>query len=287
MTYYNGYYYLMTTTWTNVQITRATTLEGLKTGQTRVVWTDSNPSRCCNVWAPELHRIGNTWYIYYTAGNSQNLDGQRMHVLRGGSNPWGSFSYAGQLTQNWGIDGSILRVQNKNYFVWSCFSGSLQSLCIAPMNSPTSIGAGKVLSEPLLPWERAQGELPVNEGATALYHNGRIFLVYSARFCWTPSYQLGVLTYNGGDPTLASSWTKTGPFFSSANRNYGPGHNSFVNSPDGTEIWNIYHATWIQTGNCDGNRYTAAKKVGWNADGSPNFGSPDPLGIVTAGPSGE
>lgn len=103
----DGYYYLMTTTWTNLQITRAKTLEGLKTGETRVVWTDSNPSRCCNVWAPELHRINDTyehahiqeegenrvvmrkltrldrWYIYYTAGNGDNLDGQRSHVLKG------------------------------------------------------------------------------------------------------------------------------------------------------------------------------------------------------------
>jgi GH43 family beta-xylosidase len=59
MTYYDGYYYLMTTTWTNLQITRARTLEGLKRGETRVVWTDANASRCCNVWAPELHKIGN------------------------------------------------------------------------------------------------------------------------------------------------------------------------------------------------------------------------------------
>src|SRR4051812_24078989 len=44
--YSNGYYYLMTTTWTNLQITRATTLGGLKNGQTKVVWTDSNAARC-------------------------------------------------------------------------------------------------------------------------------------------------------------------------------------------------------------------------------------------------
>src|SRR4051794_24118241 len=49
MTYYDGHYYLMTTTWTNLQITRAKTLEGLKNGETRVVWTDADPSRCCNV----------------------------------------------------------------------------------------------------------------------------------------------------------------------------------------------------------------------------------------------
>ena len=59
MVYSNGYYYLMTTTWTNLQITRATTLAGLKTAQAKVVWTDSNAARCCNVWAPELHNINN------------------------------------------------------------------------------------------------------------------------------------------------------------------------------------------------------------------------------------
>ncbi|KAL2192335.1 arabinofuranosidase [Corynascus similis CBS 632.67] len=285
MTYSDGYYYLMTTTWTDLQITRAKTLKGLKNGETRVVWSDSDPSRCCNVWAPELHKIDDKWYIYYTAGNNQNLDGQRSHVLEGGPDPWDNFSYAGQLTQDWGIDATILRVQNQNYFVWSCFADGIQSLCIATLQSPTSIGPSRVLSQPLLDWERV--DTPVNEGPAPLYHDGKIFLAYSASFCWTPSYQLGVLTYNGGDPTQASNWVKTGPFFSSANGNYGPGHNSFVNSPDGTEIWNIYHATSISTGNCDGNRYTAAKKVAWNADGTPNFGSPDVLGTVLDGPSGE
>ena len=61
MTYSDGYYYLMTTTWTNLQITRAKTLEGLKTGETRIVWSDETASRCCNVWAPELHKIDNTY----------------------------------------------------------------------------------------------------------------------------------------------------------------------------------------------------------------------------------
>ena len=111
------------------------------------------------------------------------------------------------------------------YFVYSCFSAAgLQSLCIAPMNSPTSIGAHKILSEPTLPWETV--DTPVNEGPAAMYHGGKTFLAYSASFCWTSSYQLGLLTYKGsGDPTLASSWTKTGPHFSSANGNYGTGHN--------------------------------------------------------------
>ena len=102
----------------------------------------------------------------------------------------------------------------------------MQSLCIAPMTSPTALGTpSRVLSEPTLAWERVQN--PVNEGAAPLYHGNRTFLAYSASYCWTDSYQLGLLTYKGsGDPTLASSWVKTGPVFSSANGNYGTGHNA-------------------------------------------------------------
>jgi GH43 family beta-xylosidase len=80
-----GYYYLLTTNWNNVAIARATTLNGLKTATKKVVYTTTTSSRCCNVWAPEVHYLDGRWYIYYTAGTSANLDGQRMHVLRGKS----------------------------------------------------------------------------------------------------------------------------------------------------------------------------------------------------------
>ncbi|GAB1733237.1 hypothetical protein NU195Hw_g8445t1 [Hortaea werneckii] len=287
--YTGGYYYLMTTTWTDVQITRAATLGGLKTGETKVVWSDSTPSRCCNVWAPEVHYLEGKWYIYYTAGRSEDTTQQRMHVLEGGATPWDSYSYASQLIDEWSIDGTILRFDSGTYMVYSCQRDGLQSLCIAPLNSPTSIGAASTLSEPTLSWE-TQGEISVNEGPAAMYHGGKTYLAFSASYCWSPSYQLGLLTWDGsGDPTNSSSWNKTGPVFSSANGNYGTGHNdfSFFLSPDGTEIWNVYHATSDSRGNCAGDRYTAAEPVKWNADGSPNFGTAEALGLTMAGPSGE
>jgi GH43 family beta-xylosidase len=81
--YTGGYYYLLTTTWTNVSISRATTLNGLKTATKKVVYSTSTASRCCNVWSPEVHYFDGTWYIYYTAGTSTDLNGQRVHVLVG------------------------------------------------------------------------------------------------------------------------------------------------------------------------------------------------------------
>ncbi|KAI9044827.1 glycoside hydrolase family 43 protein [Aspergillus affinis] len=285
--YVDGYYYLITTTWTDLQLTRSPTLEGLKAGENKVVWKDDNPNRCCSVWAPEIHQIDGTWYLYYTAGSSDTLDNQRAHVLKGGSNPWDAYDYLGQLTTEWGIDGTVLVVDSQNYFIWSCMEDGIQSNCIATLDTPSTIGEKHILSQPLEDWERV--EAPVNEGAAPLYHDGKIWVAYSASYCWTANYSLALLTYDGaGDPLDSDSWTKSaGPLFTSANGNYGTGHNGFFTSPDGSEIWNVFHATSASEGACDSNRYTMALKVEWNEDGTPSLGEAPELSDVLEGPSGE
>ncbi len=96
---------------------------------------------------------------------------------------------------------------------------------------------------------------------------------------------------------------KTGPVVSSANGNYGTGHNCFFTSPDGTEIWvslgsniqryllielqNGFHATANSEGNCGGERYVMAQKITFNEDNAPIFGKPTPLDAVLQAPSGE
>ena len=99
-----------------------------------------------------------------------------------------------------------------------------------------------VISSPTESWEMgdpAPGEpAAVNEGPNPLYRGNRTWLSFSASWCGTPAYALGLLAYDGtGDPTSADSWTKSGPAFSSAHLNYGTGHNVFFSSPDGTEVW--------------------------------------------------
>jgi GH43 family beta-xylosidase len=99
-----------------------------------------------------------------------------------------------------------------------------------------------------------------------------------------------MLTYNGGDPLSSSSWVKSpDPVFqrSNANNVYGPGHNGFFKSPDGTEDWRGYHANDSAGSGCDMNRTTRAQQFTWNADGTPNFGTPVALGVPLTAPSGE
>jgi hypothetical protein len=83
------------------------------------------------------------------------------------------------------------------------------------------------------------------------------------------------------DPLSPSSWTKKStPVFhrSDANGVYGPGHNGFFTSPDGTENWIVYHANSSSSGGCGNGRTTRAQKFTWNSDGTPNFGTPVALG---------
>jgi GH43 family beta-xylosidase len=291
--YHNGYYHLATTTWNStITMRRSRTLAGLSTAPDQVVFNLSGrPNGCCNMWAPEFHLLNGRWYLYYVAGQDvQDFNPtQRLHVLESaGSDPMGPYSFKADLGNTWELDPSILQHNGRLYLMGSAMDGT-QSLTITPLSNPWTIsGARRTISQPTLAWERQTH--PVNEGAEPLYRNGRTMIVYSASACWGPDYKLGLLTLTGSDPLNRSHWTKSpNPVFqrSDANGVFAPGHNGFFKSPDGTEDWIVYHANDSASGGCDMNRSTRAQKFTWNADGTPNFGTPVRLGTTLAAPSGE
>jgi GH43 family beta-xylosidase len=293
---HDGNYYLIATSWTSVlTIRKSPTLAGLANAPSVQVWTDTNAARCCNIWAPELHRFNGRWYLYYTAGRNTGdyIPTQRLHVLESvGDDPLGPYVYKNRLfdaaADNAFIDGSVMSLNGRLYLLGSTL-GAPQVMSIMAMSNPYTVTGRKVtLSSPTLSWERQGGT--VNEAPVALQHNGRTFIVYSASACAGPDYKLGLLTYNGsGDPMNGGSWQKSGPVFqrSDANGVYGPGHNGFFKSPDGTEDWIVYHAQASPSAGCDNNRTTRAQKVNWNNNGTPNFGTPVRLGTALPSPSGE
>lgn len=299
--YYDGDYYLITTTFTGVLgMRKAPTLAGLATAPTVQVWSDTTATRNTNIWAPEIHRFNGHWYLYYSAGQggAACCDSQRTHVLESaGTDPLGPYTYKGSLTGSnltpggWLIDASVLQANGNLYLVGSGFiNGSTQSLVIAPMSNPYTLSSNTftIISSPTLSWETSGA--PVNEGPEPLYHDGRTFLSFSASYCQTADYKLGLLELTGADPLSPASWTKKQtPVFqrSDANGVYGPGHNGFFSSPDGTENWIVYHANSSASGGCGNGRTTRAQKFTWNADGTPNFGAPVALGTTLPGPSGE
>ncbi|MBT0773276.1 family 43 glycosylhydrolase [Kineosporia sp. J2-2] len=293
--YHNGYYYLATTTWNStVTMRRADTLAGLATATDQVVFDLAGRANgCCNMWAPEFHLINGHWYLYYTAG--QNVTDynptQRLHVLESsGTDPMGPYTFKADLGSEWALDASVLTVGGKLYLMGTYGGdGAGQSNFIQRLTNPwTPTGSRVRFSSPTLSWEQQTGA--VNEGPEPLYHNGKVMVVYSASACWGPDYKLGLLTLTGTDPLNPAHWTKKPtPVFQRSDTNgvYAPGHNGFFRSPDGTEDWIVYHANDSASGGCDMNRSTRAQKFTWNADGTPNFGTPARLGVTLTAPSGE
>ncbi|TYB47178.1 family 43 glycosylhydrolase [Nonomuraea sp. PA05] len=299
LTWYDGNYYLITTSFTNTLVVRRSpTLGGLGTAPSIQVWQDTTTSRGTNFWAPELHQFNGRWYIYYSAGavGAACCDSQRTHVLESaGSDPLGPYTYRSMLSGSnltpggWLIDASPMTLNGSLYLLGSGFiAGSQQSLVIAPMSNPYTLSSSTFsrISSPTYSWETQGGT--VNEGPEALQRGGQTFVIYSASACWGPDYKLGQLTHNGGNPLSASSWVKKAtPVFQRSGNVYGPGHNGFFTSPNGAENWIVYHANSSSGGGCDNNRTTRAQKFTWNSDGTPNFGTPVATGASLAAPAGE
>lgn len=297
--YHNGNYYLAATTWNSrLVIKKAASVAALGAAAETVVHTGTGTSRCCNMWAPSLHLLdgpnGKRWYYYYSAGPAACCEGQRSHVLESdGTDPMGPYHYAGQLDvqagNGWAIDGSVATINGANYYFYSAWVGNLQSLFVAPLSNPWTVRAhGTRISSPSYPWETSGNN--VQEAPYVLQHGGKTFLTYSASYCDTPDYKLGMLTLTGGDPLSAAAWTKKStPIFQRADANgvYGPGGQGFFTSPDGTETWVVYHANETAGQGCGGTRTTRIQKIGWNADGSPNLGAPAALGSTQTAPSGD
>ena len=233
------------------------------------------------IWAPELQRVRGRWTIYFAASDGINAN-HRMYALQALSDdPQGAYAFKGRVTDRsdaWAIDGVAFQIGRALYFVWSGWpqatGGFPQVLYIAAMRNAWTIAGGRhAIAAPQHAWERAVA--PLLEAPQPLRHRGRIHIVYSAGASWSDDYALGVLTYRGGDPLRAEAWIKRRlPALgkNAAAGVFGPGHPSFVRSPDGREDWIVYHAT-ERTGAGWAARSVRAQRFGWCRDGSPAFGS--------------
>lgn len=259
-----------------------------------------------DLWAPELHRLDDAWYVYYAAGDGSRtaLDphaSQRMFVLenRDADPMRGTWVDRGRLESPdpdaWAIDGTVLEYGGLRYFIWSGRSSANdtdQHLYIERMASPLTLAGGRtLLSSPDHDWERA-GRAGVNEAPQVLRNRaGRVFLLYSANGCWTDQYALGMLTLrDGGDPLVRADWSKSEqPVFASnaAGGAYGPGHNGVFTSPDGTEDWLLYHANASAGAGCGDARTPRMQRIRWRDDGTPDFGTPASPSAALPVPAGD
>jgi len=271
-------------------------------GQKHVIWKapESGPfSR--EIWAPELHFLEGKWHIYFAASDGQNKN-HLTYVLRSKSkDPLGPYDLHGPLFtgdtngQNlWAIDMTPLNHNGKLYALWSGWDGpetDRQFLYIAEMESPIKFATKRVrLCDHIdHPWERTEPAPKgrgLNEAPQVLKNGDRTFVTYSCGASWLPSYKLGLLELTGPDPLDPASWTKSKkPVFQSTKETFGVGHSCFVQSPDGSEWWHVFHAKRNREPGWQRNIFIQPFK--WSRDGRPLFGKPLPPNTPQPRPTGE
>ena len=290
ITYAGGYYYgLCTDGSDSIRIWKARRVQDLYQGSyTTVLSKTPNTDYDKNIYAPDMYYLDGKWYIY--AVGKSNAKGERVIVLEGGTNPdnplESPFSYKATVnTNSRAIDGSIIEINNTRYFIFTPLSGGTNKIAIAKMINLWTIESNQpVISSASLSWEN---DGSVNEAPYPLYKNGRIMIVYSANWGSRQDYCLGLLTYTGNNPLDPASWVKNSmPIFAKTSKVFGPGTFCSFKSPDGTEDWFAYHAK-TSTSDTWSDRYVRVQKFTWNADNTPNLGTPSDPGAPIEEPSGQ
>lgn len=278
-----AYYYCESRDQKTIWIRKAQNFIDLGSDEGQQVWQAPALGANSNaLWAPELHRIGNRFYIFYAADDGLN-ENHRMWVLESTTDdPQGPYVCRGQLdTQGWAIDGTVLERNGQLYFIWSGWPGAVngrQNLYIARMSNPWTIQGDRVLlAAPEHNWEKV--EMDICEGPQILERHGKLFVVYSASGSWTPDYCLGIVEFTGTnllDPRGWKKWNK--PVLSRNDKVWGLGHCSFTQSPDGAEDWIVFHAKSRKKAGWS-DRNVHAQPFTWTEEGYPFFGQPVAPGL--------
>lgn len=239
------------------------------TRQKTVFWAGESGT-VKDIWAPEIHKIGNRWYIIACGVFSQEVIGRGTMPMASGNDVYEDFyryafvlesssedifsdyTFKGILAPDGlnNIDGTYLFKNGKLYYVCSAYLATgFQALYICEMENPYTLKADEngrhnavEISRPEHLWEKRGWS--VNEGPAALYHGDDTYIVYSASGFSSGNYCMGLLALKGDDVMVEDNWVKTPVSVLShqpLKKIYNPGHCSFLYRENG-DIIMVYHA---------------------------------------------
>lgn len=292
---------------------RAKTIEGLSDAEEVTIWDESESSSLGRfIWAPEMHKIGDSWYLIATAGLNTgtgttfnirpfmikfNGDATEDDMLD--SDNWGDpvlvkAASGDTILAGMSLDMTYLEdsESGRSYLIWADETKNTQNpngqsyLFIAeidPDNPTQLISEAKLLTKPEYSWEKVN--IAVNEGPGVFHKDGKIYMTFSASATGS-EYCVGLMYADEGADLLdASNWTKLPyPILTSSDFDdevSGPGHNSFTTDENGNLVI-VYHARITSehsshTGDSlyDPCRNTYVKTVFFDEDGLPIFNMSD------------
>ena len=235
--YDNGTYYLYPTN-------AGDSSQGIKvyTSTDLVNWTDKGWALNKNdvwgdtgFWAPDLIERDGVYYMYYTANE---------HICVATSDsPLGPFTQEVQKPLHEDvneIDAHVFQDDDGQYYLYFVRFDNGNVLHGAKLNDDMmSIDESTVtrLFEPDGDWEQDMGR--INEGPFMLKKDGVYYLTYSGSHFESPNYGSGYATST--DPLKGFVKYENNPIMQSNSLVKGAGHHCITTSPDGKEMFMVYH----------------------------------------------
>lgn len=241
----------------------ADTIEGLADAEEYVIWDESETQNYGQfIWAPELHKIGESWYFISTAAvdeNGYSFDIRpfmmKCNDVKNITDPdsWGNpvrvepMEGDTSCLQVMSLDMTYFEAGGKSYVSWADKTQeNLSKVFIATVDTdePWKLTSkATVITTPEYSWECVN--IAVNEGSAAFVKDGTVYLAFSAAATGA-EYCVGLMTADvDADLTNADNWTKVPyPVLTSGDFNdelCGPGHNSFTTDEYGNLVI-VYHA---------------------------------------------
>lgn len=288
----NGYYFTASVPeYDRIILRYAQRLEDLAYAKEYTIWSKKDEGAMSqHIWAPELHYINDTWYVYFAAGDKDDIWAIRPYVLECvGDDPiTGRWIERGKMQHSdedefsfeaFSLDATVVENKGKYYYIWAEKVGvgkQISNLYLAEMETPYKLKTQQVLlSTPDYEWERIG--FWVNEGPFALKHQGKIYVTFSASDT-SSAYCIGLLFIDENANLLdPHAWHKSKqPVVTTDEEKhiFGPGHNCFTTLQDGQVVM-IYHARTKKEieGNplYEPNRHTMIMPITWLEDGTPQF----------------
>jgi len=288
-------------------------IAGLASAEEKTIWkAHSSGIMAKHIWAPEMHKIGGKWYIFFAAGASSDVWAIRPYVLRcEGDNPYlDEWTECGQMQASAGdtdsftsfsLDMTYFENNGRHYVIWAEIKGD-SSLFMAEIDpsEPWKLTSKPILlTKPEYDWELVNHR--VNEGPAVLKTDKKVYVYFSASGTGS-EYCVGRMEADiSSDLMNIKSWKKLDkPVLSTADLvgESGPGHNCFVKDTNGDTLF-VYHArptshinkacgTYASDPLYDPCRHTRIRKVSFNSDGEPVINTvnepyiPETLRKVTA-----
>lgn len=192
-------------------------------------------------WAPDVTQRNNKFYMTYTA--NEHL------CVSVSDSPLGPFKqiHFGPLHPDIKeIDAHVFKDDDGQYYLYFVRFTAGNVIYGAKLNDDMQSIDENTLCELLVPdhsWERDIA--PVNESPYMLKHNGQYFLTYSGAHFESPQYGVGFAT----SKAPLGSFTKypNNPILHANQAVHGTGHHTFALSPDGKEMFILYHTHFDTT----------------------------------------